>query len=224
MSYSYEFEITNGTQTGGSFTWDGSVSAWNAFANDEGFLTATGQSKATFNLNPPGATGTSPGRFRPGVSGVANLPDQDIDVGGEPSSSAHIVFTNNEWTTSHGSSGYVWKITRTATGSGSGTGTEGSTNPAGTVVKVGTSANAATVKFTISGTSPSSSGVISYEIVRDGVVTSTITGHTAGTDTETIVGWYNSRWELRMVSTTALYETSILAFLVKDAKVSANFW
>lgn len=120
MSYSYSFEITNGSESGGAFTWDGSVSQWNGFANDAGALTATGQSKATFNLNPPGGTGTSPGRFRPGISGVVNLPDQDIDVGGEPSSSAHITFTNNVWSTSH-STGYVWTITRSSSGGGGGT-------------------------------------------------------------------------------------------------------
>lgn len=102
--------------------------------------------------------------------------------------------------------------------------TSGSTSPAGTVVKIGTSANAATVKFTIDASSPSSSGVISYEIVRDGVVTSTIAGHIAGTPTETTVGWYNSRWELKMVSTTGLYETQTLAFIVKEVNVSQNFW
>lgn len=126
---------------------------------------------------------------------------------------------------------YMWTGTQFNLGldtgyvaSGSGTGTSGSTTPSGTVVKIGTSPNAATVKFTIDSSSPSSSGVISYEIVRDGVVQATITGHTAGAPTETIVGWYNSRWELRMVSTTGLYETQTLAFIVKEGKVHSNFW
>jgi hypothetical protein len=109
-------------------------------------------------------------------------------------------------------------------GSGGGTGTEGAGSPSGTVVKIGTSANAATVKFTIDSSSPSSSGVVSYDIVRDGVVYYTITGHTAGTPTETIVGWYNSRWELRLVSTSGLYESQTLGFIVKEVNVSQNFW
>lgn len=112
----------------------------------------------------------------------------------------------------------------TAPSSGGGTGTEGNSTPSGTVVKIGTSANAATVKFTIDSSSPSSSGLISYQIIRDGAVYYTITGHTAGTPTETTVGWYNSSWELRMVSTSGLYETQTLDFILKEVNVSQNFW
>jgi len=101
---------------------------------------------------------------------------------------------------------------------------EGSTIPAGTVEKVGIFPNA-TVKAIVNATSPSSSGVISYELLRDGVVQPmNLTGHNHGTPTQNHAGWHNSRWELRMVSTTGLYETAILAYLVKEVNVSCNFW
>jgi len=154
----------------------------------------------------------------------------DSDTGHDPS-----VFTDNgDGTISlkNSSNTLLYKFTKPTSASwissGGGTSTEGtgtgSTTPSGTVVKIGTSPLAATVKFTIDSSSPSSSGVISYQIFRDGVFFYTITGHTAGAPTVQYTGWYNSRWELRMVSTTGLYETQTLAFIGKEVNVSSNFW
>lgn len=109
--------------------------------------------------------------------------------------------------------------------SGGGTTTEGSTStPAGTVEKIGTSPNSSTVKCTILASSPSSSGVISYEILRDGVTIFTFTNHSTGTDTVQHTGWYDATFELKMVSTTGLYQTQILAVYNPKRNVFCNFW
>jgi len=230
MSYNYVFEITNGTETGGTFSWDGTQSAWSAFAWDEGSLTATGQPKSFFNLNPPSATGTSPGRFRPGVNGVINLPDQDIDVGGEPSSSAHIVFTNNVWTTSHSSSGYVWTITRSLTPNTNSEEVE-VLNGSWSILADGTHV------YTIGSNSPTSSTAnglydVRFTNAQTGAVTRMFQpnsiNHTFGTATSGYISatTNNGKYELIHIgSSLNSFPITVLATMrVGKKKLFSNFW
>jgi len=109
--------------------------------------------------------------------------------------------------------------------SGSGTGSEGtgtgSTTPAGTIQQ-----SQSTIIYTVASTSPSSSGVITYELLLDGVLQLTVP-HTYGTTTTLSSSFATGLWVLRLVSTTGLTQSQTLATFGSTAsrkKVFCNFW
>lgn len=101
-----------------------------------------------------------------------------------------------------------------------GTGT-GSTTPAGTIQQ-----SQSTLIFNVLSTSPSSSGVITYEILRDGVLQLTVP-HTHGTTTTLSSSFATGLWVLRLVSTTGLTQSQTLASFGSSnqkRRVHCNFW
>jgi hypothetical protein len=86
--------------------------------------------------------------------------------------------------------------------------------------------------FVISSSSPSSDGTISYKIFRRPVggtlQQAYVVSHTTGQTTEYNIGINLSlydRWELRIESSSGLYESALLAFQeTSTKKVFCNFW
>lgn len=106
--------------------------------------------------------------------------------------------------------------------SGGGTGSSGPTAPAGTI-----QLSQNQLIFKVLSTSPSSSGVVSYELYKDGVLTTmNFTGHTHGQTTSRFATANDGLWVLKIVSTTGLYQSEDLASLTVGSKkkVFCNFW
>ena len=115
--------------------------------------------------------------------------------------------------------------------SGGGTGTEGSVLPSGSRYIN----DYKQLVFTISSESPSSDGTIAYKIfrgIKDNLSQYTVVTHSNGTSTEYNVGFpkrddpgiYYDYWELRLESTSGLYESQVLASYSANKKVFCNFW
>lgn len=126
-------------------------------------------------------------------------------------------FTNPYSTSSGGGGG---------SGSGGGTGTEGTST--GTSTVSGTIVDNSThYTFTVASTSPSSSGVVAYNVLRDDVLYGTIT-HTNGATNPMDIHLsdrVSSNWKLTIVSTTGLYQSDTLATFTNIRKgVFCNFW
>lgn len=107
----------------------------------------------------------------------------------------------------------------------SATGTEGtssgSNTPSGTIVD-----NSTHYTFTVDSTSPSTSGVVAYNVLRDDVLYGVIT-HTNGQTTPMdvhISARATSVWKLTIVSSTGLYNSGVLATFNNFKKVFCNFW
>lgn len=216
-SYNYNSFRTTPTSTSARLKLHGSDNSTLGDTHDIEFRIENGN--LVFDVN-PSTTGASanPNAFTyqpPSGAVSSQLSSATVNVGD----------TIKLYTAVNGSLNGSFVISSEFDISSNGDGTSGII-PSGTVEKVGIEPTA-TVKFTISSTSPSSSLLVSYQALRDGVVQVTnLSGHVFDTPTQNSAGYHRSLWQLRMVSTDPLYETQILASLDErnKRKVYSNFW